>query len=85
METLSRQKWSAAAAVFWLRLTEGLNFSEFQARTGVNVAPALRPVLKPFAEMGLAEVSQTRARITEKGVPVSDHILARVLTALENA
>jgi len=83
MEVLSRSKWSAAAAVFWLRLTEGLNFAAFEARTGVNVAPALRRVLEPFAEMGLAEISSTRARLTEKGVAVSNHILARVLHALE--
>ncbi len=83
LEALPQKKWSAAATVFWLRLGEGLNFSEFQNRTGVDVREPLSRVLSPFAQMGLAEITDSTALITEKGVPVSDHILARVLVALE--
>lgn len=83
LEALSQKKWSAAAAVFWLRLSDGLNYREFQTRTGVDVAPALARLLAPYQGQGFAELSPTCARITERGVAVSDHILARVLAALE--
>jgi len=83
MEALARNKWSAAAAVFWLRLNEGLNFAEFSARTGVDARPTLERVLAPFAQQGFAELLPDKARITEKGVAVSNHILSRVLAALE--
>ncbi len=83
MEALPRHKWSAAAAVFWLRLNEGLNFAEFTARTGINARPTLERVLSPFAQQGFAELLPDQARITEKGVAVSNHILSRVLAALE--
>ncbi|HEY4328897.1 MAG TPA: hypothetical protein VGN88_04115, partial [Phycisphaerae bacterium] len=85
MESLERHKWAAGAAVFWLRLDEGMNFAEFFERTGVDAEGVLRKVLGPFMEQGLAEVSAERARITERGVAVSDHILKRVLAALEHA
>ncbi|HVT79128.1 MAG TPA: radical SAM family heme chaperone HemW [Phycisphaerae bacterium] len=82
-ESLPRAKWAAAAAVFWLRLAEGLEYKEFAARTGVNPAAALEGVLAPFAAQGFAELTRERARLTESGVAVSDHILKRVLAAME--
>jgi oxygen-independent coproporphyrinogen III oxidase len=83
LEALARRKWAAAAAVFWLRLDEGLDYGEFQLRTGVAVRPALEKVLGSFAQDGFAELLPGKARITERGVAVSNHILARVLAALE--
>ncbi len=83
MEPLTRQKWAAGAAVFWLRLNEGLNYQEFAARTGIHPEPALRRILQPYVELGFAELTPTAARITDPGVAVSDHILKRVLAALE--
>jgi oxygen-independent coproporphyrinogen-3 oxidase len=84
MEALERRKWAAGAAVFWLRLQEGLNFEEFRRRTGIDCRHALEQVLKPFVALGFAEVTTEVARITERGVAVSDHILKRVLPALES-
>jgi oxygen-independent coproporphyrinogen III oxidase len=83
MEALGRRKWAAGAAVFWLRLHEGLNYAEFLARTGLDVRPVLEKTLKAFVELGFAEVAPEAARITERGVAVSDHILKRVLAAIE--
>jgi oxygen-independent coproporphyrinogen III oxidase len=83
LEPLPRTTWAAGAAVFWLRLNEGLCYEEFAARTGVDARPALRAVLAPYVELGLAELTANAARITDRGVAVSDHILRRVLAALE--
>jgi oxygen-independent coproporphyrinogen-3 oxidase len=83
-EALPRSKWAAAAAVFWLRLAEGLDYQEFEQRTGIDARQALERVLSPFAAEGFAELTVSRARLTDKGVAVSDHILKRVLGALEH-
>ncbi len=84
LEVLSHRKWAAAATVFWLRLAAGLDYAEFHARTGLHPGVPLRAVLGPFVEGGFAELSSTHARLTDKGVAVSDHILKRVLAAMEN-
>jgi oxygen-independent coproporphyrinogen III oxidase len=84
MERLTRRRWAAGAGVFWLRLNEGLNFEEFGARTGVDVRAALRRVLTPFLDLGLVELTTRNARITDRGVAVSDHILKRVLAGIED-
>lgn len=82
-EALPRSKWAAAAAVFWLRLAEGLDYQEFKQSTGMDARGGLESVLAPFAAEGFAELTASRARLTDKGVAVSDHILKRVLAALE--
>lgn len=83
LEGLSRKAWAGAAAVFWLRLAEGLSFSEFQGRTGVDARPVLERVLGAYVESGHAEILDDAARITESGVAVSNHILSRVLAAFQ--
>jgi oxygen-independent coproporphyrinogen III oxidase len=83
LESLSRKKWSAAAAVFWLRLNEGLSYPEFQSRTAIDPKPILQRVLAPFADLELATLDDDSARITDRGVAVSNHILSRVLAAFE--
>jgi len=57
--------------------------SGFIARTGIDPQPALRSVLAPYVDLGFAELTPTAARITDRGVAVSDHILKRVLAAME--
>jgi len=84
MESLPRQKWAASAAIFWLRLHEGLIYSDFQNRTGINPQSTLEKTLAPFAAQGFVELLPDSARITQPGVAVSDHILKRVLSALES-
>jgi oxygen-independent coproporphyrinogen-3 oxidase len=85
LESLDRTKWCAQLAIFWLRLTEGLPYTEFAAHCGIDAKPILEQVLRPFRDQGLAELSPETARITEKGVAVSDHILKRVLAAFEQS
>jgi oxygen-independent coproporphyrinogen-3 oxidase len=83
MEPMSRTHWAAGAAVFWLRLNEGLNYQEFTARTGIDPRATLRSALAPYVELGFAELTADTARISDRGVAVSDHILKRVLAAME--
>ena len=84
-EGLSRGKWAAGVAVFWLRLAEGLDFAAFEKRTGVHPEAPLRMALAQFAGLGLVDITATHARISDRGVPVSNHMLARVLAEFESA
>ncbi len=83
MESLNRTQWAAGVAVFWLRLAEGLNYEEFSARTGINPEPTLRRVFARYVDLQIAECTPSAARILEKGVAVSNRILADVLAAFE--
>jgi oxygen-independent coproporphyrinogen-3 oxidase len=85
LEALTPRQWSGAAAVFWLRLAEGLHYQEFQQRTGIDPRPPLRRALARYQALDLAECASDRARILEKGVPVSNRMLADVLQAFETA
>ena len=81
MERLSAERRAAEIATFWLRLVEGLEYAEFKERMGVDARPVLEQVLGEFVEMGLVELSATRAKLTEKAVAVSDAILRKVVGA----
>ncbi len=83
MEHLSPMHWAGEVATFWLRLSAGLNYAEFLARTGVEARPTLERALKKFADMGFVELTPEGARLVEKAVPVSNTILRDVLAAFE--
>ena len=60
-------------------LAEGLDFQAFKNATGVDIRDRLLLApAKPFSGLGLVETTAQSARITEKGVAVSDHMLSRV-------
>ena len=83
MEHLSPMHWAGEVATFWLRLSAGLNYTEFRTRTGVDARPVLERALKKFAEMGFVELTAEEARLVEKAVPVSNTILRNVIAAFE--
>ncbi|MCL2640243.1 MAG: hypothetical protein FWD53_05300 [Phycisphaerales bacterium] len=83
-EHLTPQAWAAEAAAFWLRLTEGLNYTEFQARTNIDPRPILEPALKKYADLDLVELFPTHARLTEKAIPISNQIFATALAAFND-
>ncbi|MEI8196464.1 MAG: radical SAM family heme chaperone HemW [Phycisphaerae bacterium] len=68
--------------MLWFRLTDGVNFAEFQARTGVDLRPRLEPILKRYDGLGFfAEIEGgSGIRMTDKAVPVSDALLREMLT-----
>ncbi|MGN6369941.1 MAG: radical SAM family heme chaperone HemW [Phycisphaerae bacterium] len=81
LEHLSPMHWAGEVATFWLRLSAGLDYAEFRARTGVDARPVLERALKKFADMGFVELTPHRALLVEKAVPVSNAILRDVLAA----
>jgi oxygen-independent coproporphyrinogen-3 oxidase len=83
LEAQTRREWAGGAAVFWLRLAEGLEYAEFRSRTGIDPRPALHKALGRYTDLGLVELTDSRARILDAGVQVSNRLLADVLAAFE--
>jgi oxygen-independent coproporphyrinogen-3 oxidase len=85
LEVQTRQEWAAAVAIFWLRLADGLDYAEFEARTGIDPQPALRRALSNYAAFAppLVELTARHARILDRGVQVSNRLLTDVLKAFE--
>jgi oxygen-independent coproporphyrinogen-3 oxidase len=82
-EHLTPRQWAAETAIFWLRLTEGLNYAEFQQRTGVDAKPLLEPALKKYVDLQLVELHPTHIQLTEKATPISNRILRDALAAFD--
>jgi oxygen-independent coproporphyrinogen-3 oxidase len=81
MEHLSKQQWAGEVAAFWLRLSAGLDYAEFEQRTGVAPRAVLERVLQRYTQGGFVELTATRALLTEHAVPVSNRILRDVIGA----
>jgi oxygen-independent coproporphyrinogen-3 oxidase len=82
-EHLPPRAWAAETALFWLRLTEGLNYHEFQQRTQVDARPLLEKALKKYADLAYVHLTPTHAKLTEIAIPVSNKILAEILPAFD--
>ena len=83
MEHLSKGQWAGEVAAFWLRLAEGLDYAEFEHRTGVAPRAVLERVLQRYVEGGFVELTNERALLTERAVPVSNRILREVVGAFD--
>ncbi|MCL2646173.1 MAG: radical SAM family heme chaperone HemW [Phycisphaerales bacterium] len=83
VEHLSPRAWAGEVAAFWLRLSEGLDYADFQARTGIDGRPVLERALQKYVELDLVELLPTCVRLTEKAVAVSNRIFADALAAFE--
>lgn len=66
-----------------LRLSTGLSFSEYERRFGENPYGSLLAVCKPLAQENLLTLTPDHIALTEKGMLVSNSIIAGILTALE--
>jgi len=86
MERLSDVRRAGESLMLWLRLAEGVNFAEFEARTGVDPRGRIDAVRKKYDDLGFfASIGEGEGlRFTEKGVVVSDHILADMLAAFSD-
>jgi len=81
MEHLPPVRRAGELAMLLLRLTEGLNYSEFETLTTVDPLPRLAPILRKYAGLEFLQETAGGIHITDAGVPVSDHILADILAA----
>jgi oxygen-independent coproporphyrinogen-3 oxidase len=79
VETLSPRHRAAELAMLLLRLTRGMHFADFAARTGFEARRTFADPIERFARVGLLEVDQTRVRLTERGLVVADALSGEFL------
>ncbi len=79
-ETLEPEARIGETAMLALRLRqEGIDFARFRARFGIDPVVRWRDALDELASLGLLNVDERRARLTDKALLVSNEIGARFL------
>lgn len=79
---LSRKEAAAEAVILGLRLSDGIDPTDIEARFGVNIVSALREACSPFMDRGLMTAQGTRIRISEEGWLISNAILSELWSVL---
>jgi oxygen-independent coproporphyrinogen III oxidase len=80
-EHLSPRKRAGELAVLRLRLSDGLNYADFQSQTGIDPRPPMHTICKKYAGLGLLHETAEGIALTESAIAVSDSIMAAVLAA----
>jgi len=76
---LSREDAMAEAMFLGLRLADGVEFSAFEREFGVSPTVVYGQVFEELAAMGLVEVDNTGARLTRRGMLLSNQVFSRFL------
>ncbi|HEX4792633.1 MAG TPA: radical SAM family heme chaperone HemW [Humisphaera sp.] len=66
-------------AMLMLRLSGGINFADFAARTGYDARGHFADQIARFTSHGLLHADQNAVCLTEKGLPVADALAAEFL------
>ncbi|MBR6782860.1 MAG: radical SAM family heme chaperone HemW [Clostridia bacterium] len=78
-EVLTKEDEVAEFIMLGLRLSDGIDETEFFSRFGVDFWHTYGPLCIPFIEKGLMAREGGRVRLTEAGFPVSNTILAELI------
>jgi oxygen-independent coproporphyrinogen-3 oxidase len=78
-EQLSPRRRAGELAMLQLRLTRGIDFSDFHNRSGYDARVLFADVSKRLTRAGLIECTDTGIHLTESGLPVADGIAAEFL------
>ena len=62
-----------------LRLTKGISISEFERQFGKNIRDVYGKVIDKYADLGLLEICGDYLRLSEKGLDVSNTVMADFL------
>lgn len=79
LEHLSPSRRAGELAMLQLRLTRGLHFGDFAARTGSDAADLFAEPIERLSRLGLVEVDNTAVRLTDSGLNVADAVSAEFL------
>lgn len=79
VEHLSPRRRAGELAMLLLRLSCGLNFAEFAARTNMDARALFADPIQRFSQVGLLTVDSSGVRLTEKGLVVADALAAAFL------
>ncbi len=67
------------AIMLGLRMRAGIDLDAFAAEHGVDLMQSARKPIEKFVDGGFLEIQQGRLRITSRGVPVSNGIIAELI------
>ena len=79
VEQLTPLQRAGELAMLMLRLSSGLNFDTFSARTGYDARKLFAPTLERLAKTGLIRIDNVAIRLSEQGIAVADAISAEFL------
>jgi oxygen-independent coproporphyrinogen-3 oxidase len=85
VEHLEPLRHASEQIMLWFRLTEGIVYDEFRARTGVDPRPVLERVCQRYHDQGFfADLpGSVGLRMTDKAIPISDALLREIMAAFE--
>jgi oxygen-independent coproporphyrinogen-3 oxidase len=80
VEHLSPPRRAGELAMLQLRLTRGIDFADFAARTGVDARIAFADPIERFSRAGLLERTAAGVRLSNAGLAVADSLAAEFLS-----
>lgn len=78
-EKLSREDSFRETVIMGLRMVEGVSQGILQERYGLDLQEYYGSTLKKILELGFLELTDTHLRITKKGWPLSNRIMAELV------
>ncbi len=78
-EKLTPEASFRESVVIGLRMTKGVSYGALYGRYGIHLQEYYREVLGPLLEEGYVEFTDTYFRLTKKGRPVANQILAELV------
>ena len=79
IERLSPRRRAGELAMLRLRLSRGIEFDDFTARTGLDARTAFADQLDRLGKVGLVRIDREAARLTDAGLAVADAVAAEFL------
>ena len=79
IEVLTPSRRAGELAMLMLRLESGINFGQFNQRTGKDVRQLYRDVVERLARLELLDATSQTIRLTRAGINVADAVAAEFL------
>ncbi len=81
VERLTSDIRAGELAMLMLRLSRGLNFADFAARTGLDARSLFHDTIDRFSRTGLLAVTEQAVTLTDAGLPVTDALASEFLAS----
>jgi oxygen-independent coproporphyrinogen-3 oxidase len=84
VEHLSPLRRAGELAMLLLRLSRGLSFADFSARTGFDARSIFADPIDRYTRVGLLECDSQSLRLTDRGLVVADALAAHFIAACDS-
>lgn len=85
VEILTPLQRAGELVMLGLRLSEGIDFADYEARSGFDARKLFAGQIECLACVGLLEVDDRGFRLTDRGLAVADSVCAQFLHAIPDA